>query len=724
MPATNPSSATPHAMSEEWFLSQLAVQPVPVQDLLATLEQLRADGKAELAESWAEMLQDSLAERKQVDEALQALAVRVRWASRANQGGGAWGQEAMDVCGATWDQKALIEEAGFERGVPAVEAVRRLRLLRNLREGVLCYDRTWGLGVILRVDGFYKKVEIDFERKLGHQLSLAYAAETLQLVGDDHLLAWKKRRGDELAKLIASKPGEVVRMTLRSFGALTLTQLQAALVPNLMPEADWKKFWERARRDLKADHSIVMPATRTETIRILESAVSREEEWFARLAKELNLDNILEAVEDLAGRNPVPALEGKRRAVVQDRLAYAMHGALRDDPGMRARLLMAAQALGLLEALGGRKLLDEFLAAGVLETTLRQLPARLNRKFLTFLSETEGERVVELLKRLLPKCEIGILNEIAAYLLENGREDLVAMAFKAAFASRMPGLEMLTWVSRYPEKWEAWALAPAAATMQFMLEALESEASGARLKAQNQLRERFAKAEWLKDWMNRLAPHEVENLLLRIKDSAAWPTLDRQSVLAHMVKLRPELAPLLASRAAKSENAGRGPVTSQRMYRERQQQLDRIVNAEIPKVAKDIAIARSYGDLRENFEYKAAKEAQSILFHRRDELMRQLQQVSPTDFKDFPSEKAGIATTVSIEYPDGRRERYHILGEWDSDTERGIISSTSRMALALNGRKLGDTMDVPSEQGEVKCRLVEVSPLPDEIRQWAEGFDT
>lgn len=710
-------------MSEEWFLAQVALNPVPITELLAALDQLRADGKAELAESWAELLQDTLAERKLVDEALQALELRIRWTASAGRRGEAWNQEAMEVCGATWDQKALIEESGFDRGVAPAEAVRRLRLLRNLREGVLCYDRTWGLGVVLRVDGFYKRVEIDFERKLGHQLSLAYASETLKLVDDEHLLAWKKRRPEELAKLIASKPGEVVRMTLRSFGAMTVTQLQAALVPNLMPEADWKKFWERARRDLKADHSIVMPATRTEVIRVLESATSREEEWFARLAKELNLDNILEAVEDLSTRNPVPALEGKRRNVVQDRLAYAMHGALRDDPGMRARLLMAAQALGLFEALGGRKTLDEFLGPVVIETTLRQLPARLNRKFLRFLSEFEGERVIELLRRLMSRCELTILNEVSSYLMESGREDLVSNAFKVAFASRAPGIEMLTWISRFPEKWETWQLAPAPTTMQFMLEALEAEANGNRLKAQNQLRERFSKPDWLKEWLNRLESHEAENLLLRIKDSAAWPTLDRQSVLAHLVKIRPELAPLLASRSSKTENAGRGPVTSQRMFRERQQQLDRIVNAEIPRVAKDIAIARSYGDLRENFEYKAAKEAQSILFHRRDELMRQLQQVSPTDFKGYPSEKAGIATTVTIEYAGGRRERYHILGEWDSDTQRGIISSTSRMAVSLIGRSAGDTVEVPSESGDVKCRLVEVSPLPEEIRAWAEGFD-
>ncbi len=710
-------------MTEEWFLAEIALSPVPVPELMASLEDLRAHGKNDLAEAWAELLQDTLAERKLQDDALGVLETRIRWAAAAGRPGKGWAQEAMDVCGTTWDQKALLDEAGFEKSIPPAESVRRLRLLRRLKEGVLCYDRTWGLGVVRRLDGFYKRVEIDFEHKLGHQLSLAYAAETLQLLAEDHLLAWKRNRAEDLARLVANKPGEVVRMALRSFGALNVTQLQAALVPTLMTDGEWKKFWERARRDLKSDTSVVMPTTRTETIRVLESATSREDEWFARLARELKLDEILDAVEDLAGREPPPELDGKRRGIVKDRLAYAMHGALRDDPGMRARLLMAAQALGLLEETGGRKALDEFLGIVVLENTLRQLPARLNRKFLRFLAETEGDRIIEILKRIMARCEISILNETTAYLLDIGQEELVASLYRAAFATRAPSIEMLSWVGRYPEKWEAWKLATAPATMQFMLEALEAEANGQRLKAQNQLRERFSKAEWMKDWINRLEPEEVEKLLLRIKDSGAWPTLDRQSVLAHMVKLRPELAPLLASKPSKNENAGRGPVTSTRMFRERQQQLDRIVNAEIPRVAKDIAVARSYGDLRENFEYKAAKEAQSILFHRRDELMRQLQMVTPTDFKDFPCEKSGIATTVTIEYPDGRREQYHILGEWDSDTEKGIISSTSRMAVALIGRQAGEDVVVPSESGDLKCRLVEVSPLPDEIKIWAQGLD-
>ncbi|MCO5061953.1 MAG: GreA/GreB family elongation factor [Kiritimatiellae bacterium] len=156
-------------------------------------------------------------------------------------------------------------------------------------------------------------------------------------------------------------------------------------------------------------------------------------------------------------------------------------------------------------------------------------------------------------------------------------------------------------------------------------------------------------------------------------------------------------------------------MTSKRSFRERQQQLDHILSVEIPKVARDIALARSYGDLRENHEYKAAKEAQTILFRRRDELMQELRRVTPSDFRGFSTDKAGVATTVTLSYEDGRQERYHILGAWDGDTARGIISSTSRMAEALIGHSAGETLVVPSEDGEAKATLTQVAALPAEL---------
>lgn len=714
------SNPSPGVSSESDFLAQIEAPQIDVPRLLAALEELRKQNQADAAESRAELLQDTLVERKQADAALAVLQRRAHWAALARRSDGNWLQEALDICGDAWEQKAVVEEAGFEKGVPPVEAVRRLRLLRSLRENVLCHDRTWGLGVVTRVDSFYKRVEIDFERKLGHQLSMSYAAETLELVDDDHLLVWKKRKPDDLRALVQNQPAEVVRMALRSFGPLTLTQLQTLLTRGIVAEPDWKRFWDQARKELKKDAHVQVPAARSEPLRIVETTDEGHGGWFLTLSRERELTTVVGLLEELAGGKEAARLTPDHRAVVADRLAFAVKGAGSRDLGLLARLTMVADALEMGEAVAADRR-EAFLGESVFVETMRQLPVRHSRLFLRHLGAREGNRLFTLLLGLLPRMEIGTLNESMAYLLENGQEERVAAVYKARMDLRKPSLEMLNWLSRNLEKRGAWNLGAMGPVVAFMLDVLEEEASGERLKAQNQLRERFAKTDWLKGLMEELETRDIEQLLLRIKDSPAWPTLDRQSIMAHMVKLRPELGALLATKVNKGEGSSRGPVTSERSYRERQLQLDRIVNIEIPKVAKDIAIARSYGDLRENFEFKAAKEAQTILFHRRDELMRQLRQVTPTDFKEFPTDKAGVATTVTVEYADGKRERYHILGEWDGDTNLGIIASSSRMAEALAGHRAGEEITVPAEHGETRCRVVEVGALADEVREWMAG---
>jgi len=107
--------------------------------------------------------------------------------------------------------------------------------------------------------------------------------------------------------------------------------------------------------------------------------------------------------------------------------------------------------------------------------------------------------------------------------------------------------------------------------------------------------------------------------------------------------LFPELADVLVSKSEARPGA-RGPVTSERTYRERQALLEKIANVEIPRIAREIGVARSYGDLRENFEFKAAKEQQGLLLRRKAELEQMLHDVRPTDFSGLPTDKAGLAT--------------------------------------------------------------------------------
>jgi transcription elongation GreA/GreB family factor len=119
-----------------------------------------------------------------------------------------------------------------------------------------------------------------------------------------------------------------------------------------------------------------------------------------------------------------------------------------------------------------------------------------------------------------------------------------------------------------------------------------------------------------------------------------------------------------------------------------------LVEKKIPANSKEIAIARSYGDLRENHEYKAAKEMQKLLMKHKSELEVQLVRARGTDFANSKTDAVGIGTIVrATDLEANQPEHFTILGAWDSEPEKGIVSYLSPVAQALLNHKVGDQVE-------------------------------
>ncbi|MFH0908605.1 MAG: GreA/GreB family elongation factor [bacterium] len=707
---------------EAGFLKQIEVPHIDVEGLIAALGSLRAAGGTTQAESRAELLQDTLQERKLIDHALRVMELRISWQGPNTPLTESWQQELLDVLGLSWEQKTLIEQISGGKIVSAREYVRRILLVRSLHPGVLCFDKTWGLGVVTNVDFYYARVEIDFERKLGHQLSFAYASETLTVIGPDHILAWKHRKKEDLKQLVEKNAADVVLMALRSFGPIPLPQLQTMLVPGIVAESDWKRFWDSARKDLKKNPQVFVPAVRTQNLCILTEDQSRGDDWYALLAKERDLVKVVTRFEELTERKTGAVMTDSDRKILTDRFAFVVKGATQKNMGLAARIWAAAKTLGIDTTNElGKKDGSEFFSSSTFQQTIKQIPVRSMRPFLTYLESLDRDRTRSLLAQLISALELSSLNEVISYLLDTGAEQDCIQAFRKAADNRNASVEMLHWISRSMDRIQAWSLGHPITWVVLMLDVLESEYNGERLKAQNQLRERFSRAVWLRETLAQLDDAQRRQVVQRLRDTKGWQLLDRQSAIGQILKLYPELQDMMVAKS--SEPVGsRGPVTSNRTYEERRAQLQKIISVEIPQVAKDIALARSYGDLRENHEFKAAKEAQTVLLRKRGELEIMLRRVAPTDFEGFPTDQVGMATGVVIDYGDGRTERYYILGEWDTDQSLGIISRDSRMAHALEGRKKGEQVTVPTETGEAVCTITDVTGLPDGIKAWIKGI--
>lgn len=703
-------------LSEDEFLDQISREDLALDDILSSLEALAAVGAIAQAEARARWLQELLAERRRPLDALTVLAKRVAWAGDGRFPPETLSRELLEIVGPGSDGRALLEATGLEADRPT-DTIERLRTLMCLAPGVICLDRTWGVGVVRHLDFFDRKVEIDFERRTGHRMSFAYASETLKVLPPDHLLVQWQRDPVSVRTRAKTHPADVVFHALHSFGPMTLAQLQEILCPRIVEAEAWKEFWETARRELRRRGHVRIPTRRSEPLTLCAAEASTPDDSATALLADRDPHSILERVQRALSEGK---LSEAMRASVLNRLDFVRRASARTNRTHLVRATLLAATAGFTEEeFPFTALLESWAQPDELLETLHAAGSRDLPRFLRWLADRLGENFDRHLLELLPRWRATALADVMEFLLERRQETAIATAVREMVARKQISVELLLWLHRNWDRWLAWQLGSWADYARLALAALEVDLRGERLKAQNALRERLEKPEWLRSLMDNAGDDATrEDLFDRFRRTPAWTPLDRRAVLAHLVRARPELEARLREEPVGSETA---PLTSIRSYRDRQEQLRRLIEVDIPKNSREIALARSYGDLRENFEYKAAKDMQALLMRRQAELEAALKRVQPTDFAHTSTERVAPGVGVDIEFEGGRRERFYVLGVWDGDATRRVLSSESRMAQALMGRAPGDRVRVPSEDGEVSATLLAILPLPDELRAWIRG---
>src|SRR5260221_14286487 len=121
--------------------------------------------------------------------------------------------------------------------------------------------------------------------------------------------------------------------------------------------------------------------------------------------------------------------------------------------------------------------------------------------------------------------------------------------------------------------------------------------------------------------------------------------MDKRSLLARLVKKHPAVQSLVSGEQTKQDAT---ILVSWDSLERRRIEYQELVQKKIPANSKEIAIARSYGDLRENHEYKAAKEMQKILMRRKAELEVDLVRARGTDFQNPKTDVVSIGTQVTV----------------------------------------------------------------------------
>ena len=138
--------------------------------------------------------------------------------------------------------------------------------------------------------------------------------------------------------------------------------------------------------------------------------------------------------------------------------------------------------------------------------------------------------------------------------------------------------------------------------------------------------------------------------------------------------------------------------------------LETIKNVSIPENVRDIEVARAHGDISENAEYSAAKERQSFLYGKVQELENNLALANVINLKGLTSEKVVFGCYVSLEDIDnGEKIKYQLLGPYESDISQNKISVTSPIGKALIGKSIGSEINVQTPGGTRNFEIIDIS---------------
>lgn len=560
-----------------------------------------------------------------------------------------------------------------------------------LTQSGYCSHRSWGFGKIKTVDTVFARFTIDFQTKAGHAMDLSFAAESLKPIDANHILAKKASDLDGLRKMAALHHLDLIKLVVLSFGGrATIDQIQQVLVPDVIQD-DWKKWWEAAKKEIKKDGHFTVPTKKSEPILYQTSEVALPD----RLVAEFKAAKGLKAKSAAASEALKNFADLDNKAAVANEIITGLNADIvthqRTQPSVTLEGIFIRdeirQAAGLAPVEGE-------ITAGTIWSQdvkpgpiIEQMPAVKHRRALQSYKESNSALWHEALLVTFNGVPAKLAGEIASLLIQEGKLNLLKDTLAKLISHHTANSELLLWLAK--ERSDSFADILGPEVFRAMLSAMERDQFNE--KKSNRLRDFILDDQQLLVELIGSADFEViKDLTRALQLSPCFDDMDKRSLLARIVKSYPAVQSLISGETKQDTSL----IVSWESLEKRKNEYTELVQKKIPANSKEIAIARSYGDLRENHEYKAAKEMQKILMRRKSELEAQLVRARGTDFANAKTDVVSIGTRVKVtDLGSNSGEIYTILGAWDGDPDKNILSYLTPLAQAMVGKKPGEDLE-------------------------------
>ncbi|HEY2569123.1 MAG TPA: GreA/GreB family elongation factor [Candidatus Udaeobacter sp.] len=588
--------------------------------------------------------------------------------------------------------------------------------LEKLKPGTFCLHKSWGFGRVREWNLLLNQIVIDFAGKKAHPMQAQYAAENLTPLSPEHFLTRKATDLAAVKSLAKENPAALVRNILESLGGnATVQQISEWMIGDVFTEAEWKRWWESAKKALKASGVFSIPAKKTEPIQIRGEGISHADELLEAFKKARQPKQQIAALEQISR-----AHDQFTEAQLQPIIATIENMAVRNQkmhPEFGFELLIARDDLltglpSLHSTYVGLTLSKLILEEEKrLISILPKLPAAKEKRILQALPSALGPGWTDRALYLMQESHGRMVAQIPRILDEGGKHEELRAMLERSIREYSATSEMLSWLCSERDHWDE-LVTPE--LLSAILAALEREQHNAPSRTSKLQRAVVDDRQLIGDIFKKSDVALARDAMRRLQLSPLFDELTKRSLLARIVKVYPELESMITGMQPASGGDKATPlIVSWSSLERRQAEYEELIKTKIPENTKEIALARSYGDLSENFEFKAAKQMQSVLMRRKVELEQMLHNARGTSFENADASRVSIGTIVTLrEVETNKEETYTILGAWDGDPDRHIISYQTAIGQALLGHATGDRVSLNTEHDTAQLTIVSIVPAP------------
>ena len=582
----------------------------------------------------------------------------------------------------------------------AMEAIADFEKHISFDSGSFVFHKTWGVGRIKGIKG--NDISIDFAKKRNHTMSLKMAMGSLQSLASDHI--WVLKSIHVKKKLNAKAKEDIpwaLKTVIRSFdNRLELKKIKSELVPSILSPGEWTSWIAEAKEILKTDPAFGNDPDKLDQFVVRDRPISFEEKAFNRFKAEKSIFDKIQATREFL-EHATPDSE-----FFAEIFRYFSGFLSNSNPNIQ----------NVASYLFVEWLVSEYpFLNPALDWGFKELWACIENPVEVFSKLDDSE----LRKRFLSLIHSNINNWESIYLdifpIELSKyivDALLKANYRDQLISKLEDMiehyreypDGILWIARNASEGH-WLNELNLKTdkifinlirlLDYTITEIENKQNSVHnRKINRQIQTYLFKEKQLESFISQSDKNTVNRIYTLLNSIKEMDPVIKRDIRSTIHLKFPDIVLYVGkSQETLSRSSQRYFYVLETSLNIKQKELKHLIEVEIPKNSREIGAAIELGDLSENAEYKAGKEKQEALQIQVGKLQDELERARLSTSEEGEAGKIGFGTIITLEdIVESKEVSYTILGPWESDPAKHIISYQSPFGNAFLGKKSGDEL--------------------------------